>query len=68
MSDGEPEEEFNIDSMIDIEIELTKRFPWSLKDIDDTDIESLFPFIFRISGTTSARKVKKFYCDEVAWL
>jgi len=28
-----------------------ERFGWSLRDIDDTDIESLLPFIYRFAAT-----------------
>jgi len=29
-----------------------ERFGWSLRDIDETDIESLLPFIYRFAATT----------------
>ena len=38
---------------------------WSLRDIDETDIESLIPFVFRMAGTGT---IDKAYCDQVDWL
>jgi len=47
-------------------------FGWSLHEIDETDIESLLPFIFRFiePETKKTRKmpIKKVYCDQVNWL
>jgi len=46
-------------------------FHWSLHDIDETDIESLIPFVFEYPAwkakqkTTSGRKV---YADQANWL
>jgi hypothetical protein len=46
-----------------------KTFGWSLKDIDETDIESLLPFVFRLSGKDKGKQVKQSaFCDEVDWL
>lgn len=63
---------------MDLEISLVERFGWSLRDIDETDIESLIPFVMRITRATedggeySARrkteKEKKVYCDQVNWM
>jgi hypothetical protein len=60
--------------MIDLEISLAKAFNWSLRDIDETDIESLLPFVARFARTqtgaerpTAAPK-KRVYCDQVDWL
>ena len=30
---------------------MVERFGWSLRDIDETDIESLLPFIYRYAAT-----------------
>jgi hypothetical protein len=55
--------------MIDLEIELIKAFNWSLRDLDETDIESLLPFIERFSGSSNQPVAKnKVYCDQVSWL
>lgn len=53
--------------LIDLEILLVKAFGWSLHDIDETDIESLMPFIRRLTqGQT--KPTKQTYCDQVDWL
>jgi hypothetical protein len=54
--------------LIDLEISLVKTFGWSLRDIDETDIESLLPFVFRLSGKDKGKVSDKAYCDEVDWL
>lgn len=57
--------------MIDLEIALVERFGWSLRDIDDTDVESLIPFVLRLTGkkgSTSTGKSAQVYCDQVDWL
>ena len=48
-----------------MEISLVKAFGWSLRDIDETDIESLLPFVFHFAGVGAGNKV---YCDQVDWL
>ena len=52
--------------MVDFEITLVKLFGWSLREIDETAVETLFPFyyryIYRFSG------YRPTYCDEVGWL
>jgi len=50
-----------------MEISLVKALGWSLRDIDETDIESLIPFVFRLAGEDSAG-AGKIYCDQVDWL
>lgn len=50
--------------LVDFEISLIKAFQWSLFDIDQTSIDSMFLFIRSISGG----RTKKTYCDEVSWL
>lgn len=52
--------------MIDMEIMLVKAFNWSLRDIDETDIDSLLPFIYRFSGRKMAQP--RVYCDQVSWM
>jgi hypothetical protein len=57
--------------MVDIEIALVKGFNWSLRDIDETDIESLIPFTFRFTNPQAgpnASDAKIAYCDEVNFL
>jgi transketolase N-terminal domain/subunit len=48
-----------------MEAALVKAFGWSLRDIDETDIESLLPFIFRMNATAGGGEPKRVYCDEV---
>jgi hypothetical protein len=52
--------------LIDLEIKLVQIFHWSLRDIDETSVDSLLPFIFRLTGMNE--KEKKVYCDQVDWL
>ncbi|OGO26424.1 MAG: hypothetical protein A2136_05460 [Chloroflexi bacterium RBG_16_54_11] len=57
------------DWMTDLDITLIKFFGWSLRDIDETDVDSLRSILSRFAGSTSkepARKLKK--CDQVGWL
>ena len=44
-----------------------KAFGWSLYEIDETDIESLLPFIRRMLENKKPVD-KRVYCDEVDWL
>ena len=48
-----------------MEVSLVKAFGWSLHDIDETDIESLLPFVFHLTGAGMGSQV---YCDQVDWL
>ena len=50
---------------MDLEISLVRAFSWSLRDIDETDIESLLGFVFRF-GAEKAEPVV--YADQVDWL
>lgn len=51
--------------IVDLEISLVNRFDWSLRDIDNTDVESLLPFLARLNGGASESMV---YIDQVDWL
>lgn len=58
--------------VIDLEIAMVKAFGWSLRDVDETDIESLLPFMYRMTasspemgGKAGGRMV---YADEANWL
>jgi hypothetical protein len=54
-----------------MKIRLVERWGWSLRDIDETDIESLLPFIFRFAeanGGLAKDASPRVYCDQVAWL
>jgi len=52
--------------MIDMEISLVKAFGWDLHSIDETDIESLFPFVNRFAGVgPDPKPIKKTYIDDV---
>jgi transketolase N-terminal domain/subunit len=50
--------------MIDMEISLVKSFGWDLHSIDETDIESLLPFVNRFAGVSEDPKPKKVYIDQ----
>jgi hypothetical protein len=50
--------------MIDIEIGLATALNWSLYDIDRTAIESLIPFVQRLSRGNEPKK-RRVYVDEI---
>jgi hypothetical protein len=72
---GEAEDEpiNGVDLLLDLECSLVDATGWALRDIDETDIESLIPFIFRYpiwkreQGSPQARE-RKLYADDVNWL
>lgn len=46
-------------------------FHWSLCDIDETDIESLIPFVFELPRLKARQKIggrQQLFADEVNWL
>lgn len=47
-----------------------KAFGWSLREIDETNAESLIPFIrrFNLQESGSDKQEKRVYCDQVSWL
>jgi hypothetical protein len=47
---------------------LIERLNWSLYDLDRTDIESLFPFVFHLAGTRKDKSKPQKYADQVDWL
>jgi hypothetical protein len=57
------------DWIVALEISLANAFNWSLKDIDETDIETLMPFVARFVGNDEKKEVKKkVFVDQVPWL
>jgi len=61
--------------MLGLKASLVKAFGWSLYDIDNTDIESLMPFIFEITGNQDKsgkreKKIRRVFCDDpsASWL
>lgn len=46
---------------------LVDLFGWSLRDIDETDIESLIPFVFEFPNWKAAQKGgrRKLYIDDI---
>jgi len=51
---------------------MVQAFGWSLRDIDETDVESLLPFVARVGkkkviGAGDGKK-EEAYCDQVDWL
>jgi hypothetical protein len=57
------------DWIIALEISLANIYNWSLKDIDETDIETLMPFVARFVGNNEKKEVKnKVFVDQVNWL
>lgn len=55
----EGEDEPDDDWIVKMEVLLVKKLGWSLKDIDETDIESLMPFIAKFT------KKKKVFIDQL---
>jgi len=53
-----------VDSLLDFEISLIKAFHWSLHAIDATSMDSMFLFIYRLTG----EKKRMAFADEVGWL
>jgi hypothetical protein len=53
--------------MLEIERDLIGKLHWSLYELDRTDIESLFPFIFH-ANKAGADQPQKAYADQVDWL
>jgi hypothetical protein len=53
--------------ILEIERDLIIRLHWSLHDLDRTDIESLFPFVFHRSGE-GVTQPQMAYVDQVDWL
>jgi hypothetical protein len=51
-----------------LEIALVKALGWSLRDIDETDVGSLLPFINRLGKAGKERPNKTVYADQVDWL
>jgi len=56
-----------IEVLVDLEISLIKAFYWSLRDIDETDVESMMAFLGRIGQETN-HGMKRAFCDEVPFL
>jgi len=58
---------------LDLECSLVAATGWALRDIDDTDIESLIPFIFRypqwkLEQSDPHKAQRALYADDVDWL
>jgi len=57
-----------------LEIALVKAFGWSLRDIDETAVESLLPFIKRLTADPAGDRrgtsppIKTVFVDQVDWL
>ena len=49
---------------------LVNMFHWSLKDLDETDCESLMDFVNRMNETGGDLKEseQEVFCDEAPWL
>ncbi len=57
--------------MLDLECQLVQLFGWSLRDLDETDIESLIPFFrhyarWRQRGGAGGRQ--RVYADQAGFL
>jgi hypothetical protein len=61
------------DWTLEVERVLLDRYPWSLFDLDRTDIESLFPFFFYVAdhargGQEKQTPTTRAYCDQADWI
>ncbi len=55
--------------MLDIEYLLVEKYHWSLYELDQTDVESLLPFMDHVFGGGSKKSEAKLTtCDQVSWL
>jgi len=63
----EDDEGLTLETLIDLEIALVRAFGWSLKDIDETFIDSLLPFVRRLTQETENEQ-RLAFADEVDWL
>ena len=60
--------------MLDLECSLVDLFGWSLQEIDETNMESLLPFVFHYPEWRKNKSgiapglARTTYCDEVTWL
>ncbi len=57
--------------MLDLECSIVKSFGWSLVAIDETDIESLIPFVFHYPRWEKKSKDptrRQAFADQVNWL
>lgn len=59
--DGSPDWVVGLESM------LVRALGWSLHDIDETDVESLLPFVAALTAP-APEKTNLAYCDQVSWL
>jgi len=57
--------------MLEIEFSIVEMFRWSLHDIDETDIESLIPFVMEYPAWKAKQKAEggshEVYVDDVDW-
>jgi len=56
-----------------MECSILDRFPWSLRELDETDIESLIPFVFRFPEWKAeqrggGKREEQLYADQADWL
>lgn len=65
--EAEEGEGLTLETLIDLEIALVRAFGWSLRDIDETFIDSLLPFVRRLTQETENEQ-RLAFADEVDWL
>ena len=73
MTQGEEEIDPDGRWFLDLKCSLVESFRWSLHEIDQTDIESLIPFVFHYPHWKEHRSrgngaVRQVYADQVDWL
>jgi hypothetical protein len=58
------------DWFLDLECQLVEMFHWSVREIDETDLESLIPFVFHYPRWKDGAKSKgnTAYSDQVSWM
>ena len=57
--------------MLDVEVLLVEHFHWTLSEIDETDIERIFEFVFYFmyrKRTADPARAREVYADEATWL
>ena len=58
--------------MLDLECRMVDLFGWSLNEIDETDINSLMPFLFYYPHWKGANKERgqgrRIFADQAGWL
>lgn len=67
-ADGQVYQLDNEDWITELEISLVKAFDWSLRDFDDTYLETLLPFVAHFAGSSEKEPAReKVFADQLSW-